>query len=139
MTDKPDKKKKPLKSHSKDEIIKILREENPPIKSKEKYNPLMLILELKKISSSIGIIKGEYYDGDNLEYRGSLLIPLGQPNQSKPTEFDNIEIGKNKFYGFTLDSREKKLGEKVGDFFRRSFEDSTIQDFIPFAPRRRNE
>lgn len=125
--------KKEFATFSKDEIIKILEEENPPIENGQNYNQLMLIWELKKIKENIGLLKGEVYMTNKLEYRGSLLIPLGMSNQKQATHFDEMKEGEYKFYGFTLDSREPKLPEKVINFIKRSFEDSTIQDFIPFV------
>ena len=127
-----------LKSHSKEEIIKILKDENPSIEGKEKYAQLIIVVELKKIQPDLGIIKGEYYDSDVLEYRGSLLVPLSQL-MPQPSVWGDIEEGKSKFYGFTLDEREMKAHEKFLDFLRRSFEDATLQDFIPFAGGRTKE
>ena len=116
---------------TKEEIIKILREENPPIDNKQKYKQLIFVLELKKIKDSIGILKGEYYEDDVLGYRGSLLIPLGKPNPNQQNHFDEMNTGENRFYGFTLDSRESKFPEQFVGFFKRSFQGTSIQDFIP--------
>ena len=127
-----------LKDHSKEEIIEILKKENPPIEGKEKYAQLIIVVEFKKIHPDLGIIKGEYYEFDKLEYRGSLLLPL--PRQISPTDiWSVIEVGKSKFCGFTLDSREMKAHEKLFDFFKRSFEDATLQDFIPGTRGKANE
>ena len=87
--------------------------------------------ELKKINSNLGIIKGEYYQDDKLENRGSLMLPLNFSD--KNTIWTNLNVSETAFYGFTLDSREMKIPEKILAFFTRSFDGATIQDFIPFG------
>ncbi len=127
-------------SHSKEKIIKILKKENPEIKGKDKYSELIIVLEVKRLNEETGILKGEYYDSDKLEFRGSPLLPIVDTDQSgKPSIWNGLKPNKSKFFGFTLDSKEAKAHEKIFDFFRRSFEDSTIQDFIPFASRKQKD
>lgn len=129
----------PVRTHSKDEFIKILKEESPPIEGEEKYAQIMVVVEIKKIRKDLGIIKGEYYESDKLEYRASFLVPLvplsKQPSD-KPSVWDDLNEGENKFYGFTFDSREMKVIEKIHAFFKRSLEGASIQDFIPGARRK---
>jgi len=125
---------KPIQSEmvsypSKDEIIEILKEENPIIE--KGYSQVMLIFELKKIKDRIGIIKGEMYSNDMLEYRGSLLIPLNNMDANQQSHWNSIETGQSMCYGFTLDSRDMCFTEKIGDFVSRSFAEGRIQDFIP--------
>lgn len=114
---------------SKDEIIAILKEENPIIE--KGYSQVMLIFELKKINGGIGIIKGEMYTNDLLEYRGSLLIPLNNMDTNQQSHWNSIETGQSMCYGFTLDSREMCFTEKIADFVSRSFTEGKIQEFIP--------
>lgn len=120
-----------IQTHSKEEILELLKEENPLIQGSEKYSQLILILEVKKINSNLGIIKGEYYQDDKLENRGSLMLPLYFSGQN--TIWTNLDESETAFYGFTLDSREMKIPEKILAFFSRSFDGATIQDFIPFG------
>lgn len=122
---------------SKEEILKYLKEENPLIQGKEKYSQLILVLEIKKLRLNLGIIKGEYYQDEKLENKGSLLLPLNLSNQNNI--WANLKEGESAFYGFTLDSREMKIPEKIMVFFNRSFEGATIQDFIPFSGGKKNE
>jgi hypothetical protein len=117
---------------SKEEIIQILREENPPIDRENKFNQLFLIVEFKKINSRIGIIKGELYINDILDYRGSFLVPLINDSINTQNQWNSMEIGASIYYGLSFDSRELCLAEKIGEFFHRSFEEGRIQDFIPF-------
>ncbi len=129
--------KESVRSCSKAEILKVLKEENPRIKGKENYSQLIVVLETKKIHSNQGIIKGEYYQDGKLEYRGALLIPLNFPDPSNV--WSKLKEGKSEFYGFTLDSREMKLPEKIKGFLGRSFDGSRIQDFIPGAGGKKAE
>jgi len=109
QTDNKDKKKmdesENISLPTKKEILEILNQENAPIDSEHIYSQLILILEIKKIKQNLGILKGEYYNGDKLEYRGSLLIPLDKPKFDQPNHFDEIKVGEYKFFGFTLDSQ----------------------------------
>lgn len=117
---------------SKEDIIQILREENPPVDGEDKFNQFFLIVEFKKINARIGIIKGELYNNDQLDYRGSLLVPLSHDNANQKDQWNLIEIGKSVYYGLSFDARELCLTEKIGEFVSRSIQDGKIQDFIPF-------
>lgn len=117
---------------TKEEIMQILKEENPPIDEINHYNQLFLIVEFKKITESIGLIKGELYGNEQLEYRGSILLPLFKTEANQKSNWNSIEVGKSIFYGMSLDTRELGLTEKVGDFIGRSLEEGKVQDFIPF-------
>ncbi len=126
-----------VQTHSKEDILSLLKEENPLIKGKEKYSQLILVFETKKISFNLGILKGEYYQDGKLEFRGSLLLPLNSSDQN--SVWIKMKEGESAFYGITLDSREMKITEKIMDFISRSFEESTIPDFIPFVGRGKKE
>lgn len=126
-----------VQTYSKEDILSLLKEENPLIEGDEKYSQLILVFETKKISSNLGLLKGEYYQDGKLEYRGSLLMPLNSSDQK--TVWTKIKEKESAFYGITLDSRAMKITEKIKDFIGRSFEESTITDFIPFAGRGKKE
>jgi hypothetical protein len=126
-----------VQTYSKEDILSLLKKENPLIQGKEKYSQLILVFETKKISFNLGLLKGEYYQDGKLEYRGSLLLPLNSSDQN--TVWTKIKEGESAFYGITLDSREMKITEKIMDFIGRSFEESTISDFIPFVGRNKKE
>ena len=117
---------------TKEEIIQILKEENPPVDEINHYNQLFLIVEFKKINERIGIIKGEIFGNEQLEYRGSILLPLLKTEANQQSNWNSIEVGKSIFYGMSFDARELGLTEKVGDFIGRSLEEGKVQDFIPF-------
>lgn len=122
---------------TKEEIIAILKAENPPIVSDKKYSQLFVILEFKKVSTSIGIIKGELYNNDEITYRGSFLMPLsnelsnGDGEENKSSVWKSLELGHSTFYGFSLDARELSITEKLGQMVSRSIEEGKIQEFIP--------
>ena len=126
-----------VQTYSKEEILELLKEENPLIQEDENYSQLIVVLETKKLRINLGMIKGEYYQDGKLENRGSLLLPID--SSKKNTIWVNLKEGESAFYGFTLDSREMKIPEKIKDFFSRSFNGAIIQDFIPFAGRKQNE
>lgn len=124
-------KEKPvLLSHTKEEIISVLKEENPVL-TDDNYSQIFAILEFKKIRTNLGIIKGELYVNDIIEYRGSLIIPLSETIIDQKNIWNEIKVGKNKFYGLSLDLREMALKEKIISFFNRSLEEGKITDLIP--------
>ena len=118
---------------TKNELIQILREENPPVDDDNRFNQLFLIVEYKKINLRIGIIKGELYNNDQLDYRGSLLLPLMRSDTDQKNQWDSIEIGKSVYYGLSFDARELCITEKIGEFLHRSIDEGKLQDFIPFT------
>ncbi|WP_321504308.1 hypothetical protein [uncultured Methanoregula sp.] len=121
-------------NHSKKEIIAILREENPPIDGDDRFSQLFLIVEYKKINANMGIIKGELYNNDQLDYRGSLLIPILNNTPDQPNNnWASLEIGKSMFYGISFDARELCLTERIGEFIHRSIDEGKLQDFLPFT------
>ena len=123
-----------VQTYSKEEILELLKEENPLIQEDENYSQLIVVLETKKLRINLGIIKGEYYKDGKLENRGSLLLPID--SSKKNSVWVNLKEGESAFYGFTIDSREMKIPEKIKDFFNRSFDGAIIQDFIPFGGKR---
>lgn len=125
----------PYPPPTKEEIIKALKEENPPIDSGGKYNQYFLVVEIKRLTPRLGIYKGEFYHNDTLDYRGSLLIPLSNNDtgngNNEPSVWKSIAVGESNYYGLSLDTRELTLGEKFSQFIKRSFEEGKLQDFIP--------
>ena len=119
--------------YSKDDILQILKKENPLENNEEKYSQIILVVELKKIDNTFGIIKGEYFQGDKLENKFSIMLPLTTSSESI---WRTLNIKESTFYGFTLDSRTMKLPERVMDIINRSFDGATIQDFIPGCGKR---
>lgn len=117
---------------TKNEIIQILMEENPPVDGDNRFNQLFLIVEFKKINLGVGIIKGELYNNDQLDYRGSLLIPLMKNDTDQKNQWDSIEVGNSVYYGVSFDARELCMTEKIGEFLHRSIDEGKLQDFIPF-------
>jgi hypothetical protein len=117
---------------TKNEIIQILMEENPPVDGDNRFNQLFLIVEFKKINPRVGIIKGELYNNDQLDYRGSLLIPLMKNDTDQKNQWDSIEVGNSVYYGVSFDARELCMTEKIGEFLHRSIDEGKLQDFIPF-------
>jgi len=114
---------------TKGEVLQVLKRENPPINAKEKYSQLFVVVELKRISRSLGMIQGEYHQDGKLEYRGSLMVPINDLGQ--PSCWTKLEENQSISYGLSLDSREQKVHEKILGFFKNSFDNAQIQDFIP--------
>lgn len=116
---------KSVEIDTKEELKEILEREN--IESKE-YKRYIVLFEAKKLNKIYGIYKLDYYEGKDINYRASLILPI-----ENISIFNELDIGKSKFYGFTFDSKGEGIRKIMEDFFKRSFKEGKIQDFIPFA------
>ncbi len=118
-----------------DKIIKHLKKENRKISGK--YKRFIVTLEAKKIESNLGLLKGKYYEDNELVNQGSLIFPIDHLNNNQqPTIWDSLKVGESKHYGGLLDSKKDSLGKIFGDFFKRSFQEGRVQDFIPFSGKK---
>jgi len=114
-----------IEINTKEELMKTLETESIESKGYKRY---IVLFEAKKLNEIYGIYKLEYYEGKDVKHKASLILPI-----VGISIFRGLDIGKSEFYGFTFDSKGEGMGKIIGDFFRRSFKDGRIQDFIPFA------
>ncbi len=61
---------------TKKELIKILKKEQETFKN---YAGMIIIVEQKRVSEEMGILKFEYYEGNKIEYTGGITVSLGKP------------------------------------------------------------
>lgn len=120
------------KPPTKEEIIQILKDENPPIDGDTRFNQLFFIIELKKVNEQFAIIKGELYSNDSINYRGSVLFPIGNLNYEQQGHWTTMKGGESTYYGISFDSREACLTERVKSFFARSIDEGKLQDLLPW-------
>ncbi len=110
---------------SKEEIIEALKDD----KKLKKFEELMIILEFNRKSNSIGLIKGELRQNDEVILRGKLTVfPKTMPNTSMWTD---IGIGESIYYGFSLEFQE----ETLFDLFSEGFRNSIREGKLPFFHR----
>src|SRR6266481_6247624 len=107
------------------ELIKRLKKER--VKG-EKFDHHFAIIEQKKVTDSLGLLKVEWYQGDKLHGSASFMFPLEKTDDSEADQWSKLQIGENRFYGVTLDLKSKSLTELASGFFRRSFEEGKLQD-----------
>lgn len=117
----------------KKELIKILKKERPKL---EKAGHHVVIIEQKKVSDRLGMLRGEYYLNDKMEASGSLVFPLQQPDESHPTVWDKMRVGDSEYYAITADLKPKPLSALLKGFIRRSLEEGKIQDLLPFGRKK---
>jgi len=110
------------------EILKILKKENKT-KNIKKHDRIMVLFEIKKVKSNLGIINGKYYREDELIYQGSIVLPL-EKNPNQKTIWDQLNIDETKDFGFLLDSKKDSFGKIFNDFIKRSFKEGKVQDFL---------
>jgi len=109
---------------SKDEIIDALKEEEVP----KGFEQFLVLLEFNKKSDKLCLIKGELLQNEDVVLRGKLtVIP---EMTSNPTQWDKMEVGESKIFGFSLEYR----GETLFDIFSEGFKESIRKGKIPFCP-----
>lgn len=113
-------------SPTKQDILRAVEREG---KVKGKHDKTVVIVELKKLSSKLGMIKGEMYKNKKIDLAGSLFFPLEKSNE--PSVWDDIKVKESKFYGLRVDSRKQSIYEILKGFFGRTFKEGKIQDFVP--------
>jgi len=116
---------------TKKELIKILKKEQETFKN---YAGMIIMVEQKRVSEEMGILKFEYYEGNKIEYTGGITVSLGKPVESPPSKntspWDKLKPGQSDYIGFYLQARGKSFAEKIGQFIKRSIEESKLQDLI---------
>jgi hypothetical protein len=75
----------------KKELIKVLKKERPKL---GKMGHHVIIIEQKKVSSVLGMLRGEYYLNDTMEASGSFVFPLPQSSEGQPSIWDKMQVGK---------------------------------------------
>jgi len=92
------------------------------------------IMEFKRLEENYGIIKGFAYKRKNdrliLIFRGGILLPINL--EAEDSFWKNLKVGESKYVGIAFDTESKTLSEMFRDFFKRSFTEGKLQDFIPF-------
>jgi hypothetical protein len=113
-------------SPTKQDLLNAIAREG---KVKGKHDKTVIIVELKKVSSILGMIKGEMYKNKKIDLAGSLFFPLEK--SEKPSVWDTIKVKQSKFYGLRVDARKPSIYEVLKDFMGRTFKEGKLQDFVP--------
>ncbi len=112
---------------NKRELIKILKKEQEQSKQ---FAGAIIIVESKKISDELGILKGEIYIQDKLEYSGGMTVPIEKENGKNAAGWEKMKVGESEYHGIFLQARGKSFLEKVAGFVKRSLEESKFQDIV---------
>jgi len=111
----------------KEEIMKILNEEMPPIKdSEKKYIRYVVIIEIKRVQEDLAMVKGEYYQNNSLEFEGGWLYPIDDLEKWK-----NHPVGESKFHAFVINSREKGVGERFMEWTKKRVDEGKLPIPLP--------
>lgn len=120
----------------KKQLLKAIRKETKPPKG---FGQWVLILERRRLSESVGLLRMEAELDGKSEWSGTVSVNLPEqkkfgPNGNElPGDWDNIAPGQSAFNLITLELRGKSLMESVKAWVKRSFEDGKIQDFLPLV------
>jgi hypothetical protein len=121
---------------TKKQLLRAIRKET---KAPKGFTQWVLILEHRRLSDVVGLLRFEAQLDGKDEWSGSISVNL--PEQKKytsdgrevPNEWDKITPGQSRFNVFTFEVRGKSVLEATKAFFKRSFEDGKLQDWIPFV------
>lgn len=119
-----------MKTDKKTEILKALKKERP---KQGKFNHNIVVMEQKKISEKLGMLRFEWYAEDTLEGSGSFAFPIQNPVEGNPDQWSKLAIGQSEYYALSIDLKAKSIAQMVGAFFRRSLEEGKLQDLLPFG------
>ncbi|MCX6776084.1 MAG: hypothetical protein NT130_04530 [Candidatus Micrarchaeota archaeon] len=110
---------------TKEEVIKALLDDKE-LKGFKKY---MLVLEYKKISEGLGLIKAELIHNNKAVLRGKMTeFP---ETTSESFEWDKLRAGQSYFVGFSLDYTEETFVQGVINGIKKSMKEGRI----PFLPK----
>ena len=108
----------------KQEIINTLLNEHPNQKGMDK---LMLIVEHKKISNNLGIIKGELLSNGKIVARGSMTC---LPKKSEESfDWSRLKNDESFFDGFSLDFPRETFGKMFIEGLKKSIKEGKIPFF----------
>lgn len=111
---------------TKKEIINALLKED---KSDKGYNKLILIIEHKKLSKQLGIIKGEVIHNGKIILKGKMTcIPIKEPDSF---DWDKLKDNQSYYKGYTLDYK----GETISSMIKQGLTKSIKEGKIPFIPK----
>ncbi len=108
---------------SKKEVLDSLLSESPHLKSFEK---LVLVIEHKKVSSSLGIIKGELFQNRKVILKGCMTCVPERVEES--FNWDMLSQGQSYFEGYSVDYQ----GETIGSLIKQGLKKSIKEGKIPF-------
>ena len=123
---------------SKKQLLRTIRKETKPPKG---FNQWVVILEAKKLSLELGLLRAEAYSDKRLEWSGSLSVSLPQPKNFAPDgrelpqtpDWDKLAVGQSSYTTLTTEMRGKTFFEGVKDFAKRSLGEGKAQDFLPLS------
>ena len=120
------KKKEKSRFPTKEEVMQALLEEDEKVKGFNKY---ILIIEYRKISEKLGIIRGELIQDDKIIFKGKMTqLPETQVDSF---DWDMLEIGESYFEGYSLDYK----GETISQLMKQGFKKSLKEGRLPFIPK----
>jgi len=113
------------KFSTKEEVIRALTEKSDP-KGFKKY---ILLLEHRKISSNLGLVKGELLHNNKIVLTGKMTqFPETQPESFN---WEKLKIGESYFEGYSLDYK----GETISQLIIQGLKRSVKEGRFPFGLR----
>ena len=111
---------------SKQEIVDTLLMEDPKPK---KFIKLIILIEHKKISKVLGIVKGEVLQNKKVIIKGSMTcIP---ENGDDSFNWSILKTGQSYFEGYSIDYK----GETIGSMIKQGLKKALKEGKIPFIQK----
>jgi len=108
---------------TKEEILQTLLKENPVVK---KYEKMIFIIEHKKLSKNLAIIKGELINNGKVSIKGSMTCIPEVTGES--FNWNVLKEGESYFDGYSIDYQ----GESIGSLIKQGLKKSVKDGRIPF-------
>ena len=102
---------------AKEEVMQALSEDET-LKGFEKY---ALVVEFKKMSKKIGVIKGELFQNDEILLKGKMIeFPETQPESF---DWNILKVGESYFLGYSLDYKGETLAQLIKQGLKKSIKE----------------
>ncbi len=123
---------------SKNQLLRTIRKETKPPNG---FGQWIFILECRRLSDSVGLLRLEAHNDKKLEWSGALSVNLPEPKRFSPdgkelvssVNWDKLTPGQSSFNVLTVETRGKSVLEVAKGFFKRSFESGKLQDVLPWV------
>jgi hypothetical protein len=121
---------------SKKKLLLAIRKETRPPKG---FGQWVLIIEHRRISEDLGLLRVEAQLNGKLEWSGSISVNLPEQKKFGPdgkeiqSDWETLAVGQSRYNVLTFEMRGKSITELAKGFIKRSLEDGKIQDILPWG------
>lgn len=113
--------KKKSRFPTKKEVVQAVSDDDA-LNGFEKY---ALIIEHKKLSNNVGMIKAELLQNNKILLRGK-IAKFPERQQDSSFNWEMLKVGESYFEGYSLDFKGATFSQKIIDGFKKSITEGRI-------------